>query len=69
MTTVKYNIPNISCDHCVHTIKMELSELAGVKKVEAWADKKQAEITFEAPATEEQIKALLTEINYPPAKN
>jgi len=69
MTTVKYNIPNISCDHCVHTIKMELSELAGVKKVEAWVDKKQAEITFEPPATEIKIKALLTEINYPPAKN
>ena len=31
MTTVTYSIPNISCMHCVHTIKTEVSELAGVK--------------------------------------
>ncbi|MBN1937733.1 MAG: heavy-metal-associated domain-containing protein [Anaerolineae bacterium] len=67
MTTVMYTIPNISCKHCVHTIKMEVGELAGVQSVEADPQTKQATITFEAPATEEQIKALLVEINYPPA--
>ena len=40
MTTVTYNIPNISCGHCVHTIKMEVSDLAGVESVEASADTK-----------------------------
>lgn len=67
MKTVTYSIPNISCGHCVHTIKAEVGELAGVKSVEAWADKKQAKITFDLPATEEQIKALLVEIDYPAA--
>ncbi len=67
MTTVTYNIPNISCMHCVHTIKTEVSDLAGVKSVEASPQTKQATITFEAPATEEAIKALLVEINYAPA--
>lgn len=66
MTTVTYTIPNISCKHCVHTIKMEVGELAGVKSVEASPQTRQATITFESPATEEQIKALLAEINYPP---
>lgn len=65
MTTVTYQIPNINCMHCVHTIKTELSELAGVQSVEGWADKKQIKITFDAPATEEKIKAALQEINYP----
>lgn len=65
MTTVTYTIPNISCKHCVHTIKMELSELEGVRSVEADPQTKQAVITFDAPATEEAIKALLAEINYP----
>lgn len=65
MTTVTYNIPSISCKHCVHTIKMEVSELAGVQSVAADPQTKQATITFDAPATEEQIKALLAEINYP----
>ena len=68
MQTVTYSIPNISCNHCVHTIKNELSDLEGVRSVEAQADSRQATITFEPPATEEQIKALLAEINYPPAE-
>lgn len=67
MTVVTYTIPNISCKHCVHTIKTELGELAGVQAVEADPQTKQARITFEAPATEAQIRALLAEINYPPA--
>jgi copper chaperone len=66
-TTVTYTIPNISCGHCVHTIKSELSELAGVKAVEADQATKQATITYEPPASEDGIKALLAEINYPAA--
>lgn len=67
MNTVTYSIPNISCGHCVHTIKSEVSELPGVQSVEADQVTKKATIIFEPPATEEQIKALLTEINYPAA--
>ncbi len=67
MKTVTYTIPNISCMHCVHTIKTEVSELDGVKTVDANAQSKQATIVFESPASEDQIVALLKEINYPPA--
>ena len=65
MTTVTYKIPNISCKHCVHTIKTEVGDLKGVWSVEADAQTKQATISFEAPASEEAIKSLLAEINYP----
>lgn len=68
MTTVTYSIPNISCNHCTHTIQMEVSDLAGVKSVEASLENKQATITFDAPATEDAIKSLLAEINYPVAE-
>ena len=67
MNTVTYKIPNISCGHCVHTIKMEVSELDGVVSVEANPDTKATTITFDAPATEEKIISLLKEINYAPA--
>ena len=67
MTTVTYTIPNISCGHCVHTIQSEVSELNGVKSVVADRETKTATITFDPPATVEQIKALLGEINYPVA--
>ncbi len=67
MTTVTYSIPNISCNHCVHTITMELTDMAGVSSVVADMEGKQATISFEPPATETGIKELLTEINYPVA--
>jgi copper chaperone len=66
MTTVTYNVPNISCGHCVHTIQMELMELVGVSNVQASEATKQVTVEFEPPATEEKIESLLMEINYPP---
>jgi len=51
----------------VHTIQNEVADLAGVKSVQADTNSKQATITFEPPATEDKIKALLAEINYPVA--
>lgn len=67
MSTVTYEVPNISCGHCVHTIQTELSELAGVSKVEASQFDRKVKIEFDEPATEEGIIALMTEINYPPS--
>lgn len=67
MYTVTYKIPNISCNHCVHTIKMEVGEINGVVTVDADKDTQEATITFDNPATESEIVATLTEINYPPA--
>ncbi|MCS6906669.1 MAG: heavy-metal-associated domain-containing protein [Anaerolineales bacterium] len=65
MPTVTYKIPNISCQHCVHTIESELSEIAGVKSVVAVLQSKTATIEFEPPATEELIIQTLAKINYP----
>ena len=67
MTTIKYSIPNISCGHCVNTIQMEVSEVEGVQSVMADQESQVVEITFDNPATEDDIKALLAEINYPVA--
>ena len=65
MTTLTVKTPNISCGHCVHTIETEVGELPGVQNVQAQEDSKLVSITFEAPATTEQIEALLSEIGYP----
>jgi len=53
--------------HCVHTIQTEVSDLAGVQSVVANQNTKAVEIVFDKPASEEQIKSLLAEINYPVA--
>ncbi len=65
MTTVTYTIPAIHCGHCIHTIEMEVGELQGVQAVKADQNTKKVQITFDAPASEEKIKSLLAEINYP----
>ena len=65
MKTMTVKVPNISCGHCVHTIKTEVGEVAGVKTVEADMQTKQVTIGFDDPATQESIKALLAEIDYP----
>ena len=65
MTTVTYTVPAISCGHCTHTIETEVSELPGVQTVKADEATKKVVITFDTPADENRIKALLAEINYP----
>lgn len=65
MTTVTYTVPAISCGHCTHTIETEVGELQGVQSVKADEATKKVEITFDMPANEATIKALLAEINYP----
>ena len=65
MTTVTYTVPAIHCGHCIHTIEMELGELQGVQAVKADEATKKVVITFDVPADETRIKALLAEIDYP----
>lgn len=68
MTTIKYSVPGINCNHCVHTIQSELSELEGVKTVSADAATKEVVVEYDVPATSETIESLLAEINYPVKK-
>lgn len=65
MAKKTFSIPKISCGHCVMAIKNELSEMPGVRKVEGNPQGKSIEVEWDAPATEERIRAALTEINYP----
>ncbi len=67
MTTVKYTVPNISCGHCVNTIQVEVADVEGVQSVTADQESQVVEIAFDDPATEDSIKALMAEINYPVA--
>ncbi len=62
-TTLK--IPNISCGHCVNSIKNELIEIEGIKSVDGDPGDKTVIIEWENPATMDMIKDKLKEINYP----
>ncbi len=66
MTIATFSIPNISCNHCVHTIQTEVADLEGVQRVDADLNAKIVKVEFQTPASEELIVHLLKEINYPP---
>ena len=60
-----FNIPNISCGHCVNSIRNELSERENVRRVEGDAEKKSITVEWFSPLTEEEIRKILETINYP----
>ena len=60
-----FSIPNISCGHCVMTIKNELGELEGITNVDGNPDDKSVTVEWDTPATLDKIKDTLKEINYP----
>jgi len=51
METKTLSILNISCGHCVMTIKRELEELEGVSQVEGNPEKKEITVSWDAPAS------------------
>ena len=68
MEKITLSVPNISCDHCIMTIRRELGDVEGVVKVEGDVNKKEITVEWEAPANLEKIKSTLGEINYPAAE-
>ena len=61
-----FTVPNICCNGCVSTIKNEVSALKGVKRVEGAVDTRFVTVEWTTPATWEQIKSKLEEIEYAP---
>ena len=60
-----FTVQNITCGHCVMTIKNELSEIDGVKSVDGDPAAKSITVEWDSPAGEEKIRKTLKEINYP----
>ena len=58
-------VTNITCGHCVMSIKNELSELEGMARVDGDPENKSITVEWESPVTLEKIKDTLKEINYP----
>lgn len=67
MNTKTITVPNISCGHCTAAIEEEVAEITGVTTVKAEIDTKLVTITYDTPASWQQINDLLVEINYAPS--
>ena len=62
-----FNIANISCGHCTKTIENELNELEGIRSVQSSIADKTVTVEWGTQVSEDKIRALLKEINYPAA--
>ena len=67
METITLSIPNISCNHCVMTVKRESGFVDGAEFVSGDVDNKVA--TFQVTGDEalQELKKTLAEAGYPPA--
>lgn len=63
-----FQVPNIGCDGCVRTIKNEVEQVVGVKRVDGVVETKTVMVEWDAPATWQQIVEKLTEVDYAPAQ-
>lgn len=68
MQSKTFLVPNIGCDGCVRTIKNEVGQLAGVKRVEGDVSSKRVTVEWDTPATWQQIVKTLEEVDYAPAE-
>jgi len=65
MATKTFSVPKISCNHCVMTIKRELSALSGVTGVEGDVARKQVTVTYKTDADLAKVRETMAEIGYP----
>lgn len=61
-------VPEIGCSGCVNTVESTVKQISGVDTVTADEQTKQVVVQWQAPATWEQIKTALVEVDYPPAE-
>ena len=65
MATQSFNVPAISCGHCVKTIERELKAVAGVQFVSADMNNKTVTVQYMNDDALARFKATMQEIGYP----
>jgi copper chaperone len=66
---VTLTAPDISCDHCIATIRKAVSSLAGVQSVDGNPQTKQVKIRYDPSVVElTAIEKAMEEEGYPSAK-
>ncbi len=64
MTTAQFNVPGVSCQHCVASVKKEVSALSGVKNVNVDLDTKTVTVEHAEQVTPAAIVAAINEAGY-----
>ena len=64
MTTERFQVPEVSCQHCVNAITKEVSALAGVQRVQVNLDDKTVVVEHGEQVATDQIMAAINEAGY-----
>ena len=64
MTTEQFQVPGVSCQHCVNAITKEVSALPGVQRVQVALDTKTVTVEHADQVATEAIIAAINEAGY-----
>jgi copper ion binding protein len=64
MTTERFRVPDVSCQHCVNAITSEVSTLPGVQRVQVALDDKTVTVEHAEQVSTDQIVAAINEAGY-----
>ena len=64
MKTETFNVPGISCQHCVNAISNEVSALGGVKDVQVELGSKTVRVNADETVSRETLVAAIQEAGY-----
>jgi copper chaperone len=64
MTTERFQVPEVSCQHCINAITTEVSALPGVQRVQVALDDKTVTVEHGEQVSTDQIIAAINEAGY-----
>jgi copper chaperone len=59
-----YNVPDVSCDHCVSAITRELSQIDGVQNVQVDLQQKKVTVVSDETVADERIREGIDEAGF-----
>ena len=64
VTTERFQVPGVSCQHCVNAITKEVSALPGIQRVQVALDDKTVTVEHGEQVNTDQIVAAINEAGY-----
>jgi len=64
MITERFQVPGVSCQHCVNAITTEVAAIPGVQQVQVALDSKTVTVAHAEQVSADQIVAAIVEAGY-----
>ena len=64
MTSTQFRVTGMTCSHCEHAVSEEVGQIPSVESVDVSAATGRLVVTSNAPVSDEQVLAAVTEAGY-----